>query len=563
MQGVVNDGVYGTVMSKLNTKDKKKGNKKNKNKGRGYYKSEDQQYKELVLRLQNEELLPCVIFAFSRDKVDHRGEKLSSVDLIDDNERKIVMQFANHALDRLNPIDRHLPQIEFVLKLLERGIGVHHSGILPILKEIVEILFSRGLIKVLVATETFSMGLNMPTKTVVFCELRKFDGNSNRYLLSGEYTQMSGRAGRRGKDSKGYIINFFRDKRKVPPLDELKTIVKSEARTLESQFRIRYNQVCNVLNTEGMSMNDLISKSFLENSMFNNSQAQVRNQIMREKVMKSLEKTLEGDDAEQFIEFIGMMRKVNELSTTFQMMNKSPAEGNFIEIKLPRTANLPGILIDKGSKIKCLIFDIDKTVDSFQSSFSGGNYSIQDINVFDIITVYSAQLPKTMISVLKRMEYDDEYLQTALRELLKGRTLILPSKKIFRHQSADFSTRDDLVKKIINHPCFTKKNRHDLWLNALNLIKYKSDLSQPKSEASSDPQDINRRIDLLKNYHYLSDLLTLELKGRVLALIDNPYNLVISECIFEGLFTKLSVEDLAATVSVFVTEDRSKMEDKD
>ncbi|XP_042370172.1 helicase SKI2W-like [Plectropomus leopardus] len=90
--------------------------------------------------------------------------------------------------------------------LLKRGIAVHHSGILPILKEVIEMLFSRGLVKVLFATETFAMGVNMPARTVVFDSIRKHDGTGFRNLLPGEYIQMAGRAGRRGLDATGTVI---------------------------------------------------------------------------------------------------------------------------------------------------------------------------------------------------------------------------------------------------------------------------------------------------------------------------------------------------------------------
>ena len=87
-----------------------------------------------------------------------------------------------------------------------RGIGVHHGGLLPIVKEMVEILFARGWIKVLFATETFAMGVNMPARTVVFNDLGKHDGTNKRDLLPGEFTQMAGRAGRRGLDPVGTVI---------------------------------------------------------------------------------------------------------------------------------------------------------------------------------------------------------------------------------------------------------------------------------------------------------------------------------------------------------------------
>jgi antiviral helicase SKI2 len=102
--------------------------------------------------------------------------------------------------------DRELPQIQRMRDLLSRGVAVHHGGLLPIVKEVVEILFTKGLVKVLFATETFAMGVNAPAKAVVFSGLRKHDGRSFRDLLPGEYTQMSGRAGRRGLDDTGMVI---------------------------------------------------------------------------------------------------------------------------------------------------------------------------------------------------------------------------------------------------------------------------------------------------------------------------------------------------------------------
>jgi ATP-dependent RNA helicase DOB1 len=96
-----------------------------------------------------------------------------------------------------------------MLPILKKGIGIHHGGLLPIVKEIIEILFQEGWLKALFSTETFSMGLNMPSKTVVFTSVRKFDGETFRWIGGGEYIQMSGRAGRRGIDDKGICILVF------------------------------------------------------------------------------------------------------------------------------------------------------------------------------------------------------------------------------------------------------------------------------------------------------------------------------------------------------------------
>lgn len=146
--------------------------------------------------------------------------------------------------------------------LLEKGIAVHHSDILPIMKEAVEILFCRGLVKVLFATETFAMGVNMPAKTVVFTGKQKHDGTSMRDLLPGEYTQMSGRAGRRGLDTTGMVILFAKD---LPPDSNLKHMMLGAPTKLESQFKLTYNMILNLLRVEALKVEDMIKKSFSEN----------------------------------------------------------------------------------------------------------------------------------------------------------------------------------------------------------------------------------------------------------------------------------------------------------
>ena len=133
---------------------------------------------------------PVIIFAFSKRKVETLAAQTSGLDLTTDEEKSLVEGVFWNALDVLGPEDRKLPQVTALLTMLKRGVGVHHSGLLPILKEVVEILFQEGLLKALFATETMSTGLNMPAKTVVFTSPRKFDGGSFRWVSSGEYIQV-------------------------------------------------------------------------------------------------------------------------------------------------------------------------------------------------------------------------------------------------------------------------------------------------------------------------------------------------------------------------------------
>jgi ATP-dependent RNA helicase DOB1 len=146
-------------------------------------------------------LAPVIVFSFSKKdcesyacaiaKLDFNSGLLTNkkifllifirISFIDD-EKRLVEEVFNNAIDLLSDEDKKLPQINTVLPLLKKGVGIHHSGLLPIIKETIEILFGEGLIKALFATETFSMGLNMPARTVLFTAARKFDGKELRWV---------------------------------------------------------------------------------------------------------------------------------------------------------------------------------------------------------------------------------------------------------------------------------------------------------------------------------------------------------------------------------------------
>jgi antiviral helicase SKI2 len=178
----------------------------------------------------------------------------------------MIHMFIEHSLTRLKPEDRTLPQILRLRELLSRGIAVHHGGLLPIMKEIVEILFAKSLVKCLFATETFAMGLNLPTRTVVFSGFRKHDGKSFRDLLPGEYTQMAGRAGRRGLDKVGYVIITTSGRDEAPPAGALKKMILGDPTKLRSQFRLTYNMILNLLRVEALKIEEMIKRSFSENA---------------------------------------------------------------------------------------------------------------------------------------------------------------------------------------------------------------------------------------------------------------------------------------------------------
>lgn len=220
----------------------------------------------LVQHLRREDLLPACIFVFSKKRCEENADALSTLDFCTASEKSAIHMIIERSIARLKPEDRILPQIRRLRELLSRGIAVHHGGLLPIVKEVVEILFAKTLVKVLFATETFAMGLNLPTRTVVFSGFRKHDGRAFRDLLPGEYTQMAGRAGRRGLDPVGSVIIVASGSDEAPPVATLRQMILGDPTKLRSQFRLTYNMILNLLRVEALKIEEMIKRSFSENA---------------------------------------------------------------------------------------------------------------------------------------------------------------------------------------------------------------------------------------------------------------------------------------------------------
>jgi superfamily II RNA helicase len=204
----------------------------------------------VVETLQEKQLLPAIMFAFSIANVGKLSGFVGKRNLLTPEEPP---------LQRLAPEDRELPQITTVLGLLEHGIGIHHGGLLPLLKEIVEILLVDGSLKLLSCTSTFAMGINVPARTCVFTQLTKFNGKDIALLTPSEFMQMSGRAGRRGIDQVGVSLIVCAEK--VPDIEYLRRLVSGTAQRLESHFHIRFNMILNLVRVKGIAMIDLLKRT--------------------------------------------------------------------------------------------------------------------------------------------------------------------------------------------------------------------------------------------------------------------------------------------------------------
>jgi len=198
--------------------------------------------------LRKKELFPSICFSFSRKKCFDYCLMMKRINSLLTPEETKEMRLIVHKIFSTNlAYYRDIPSTLQLLEMLEYGTSIHHSGLLPIQKELIEVLFSRGLIKFLFATETFAVGVNMPTRSVIFTELSKHDGKGTRILRYDEFMQMSGRAGRRGKDPEGYVI--YCPLRAIEPKHEILSLLKGKSLKLVSQYNESANTFLRLLNT--------------------------------------------------------------------------------------------------------------------------------------------------------------------------------------------------------------------------------------------------------------------------------------------------------------------------
>ncbi len=227
---------------------------------------------ELIKEIKNN--LPCMFFSFSRQGCQRKALELFEKKLFQPNPE--ISAFVRSKLSGTSPEINKLDSAKILRQVLPFGIAFHHAGMLPILKEIVEELFDKGMIKVLYTTETFAVGINMPAKSVCFESLRKFDGISFRLMNSKEYFQISGRAGRRGIDKEGFV--YIMIERKFFEYDKVKKIIHSDTSPITSQFRLSVNTVLNlIMQHDEKEIDEILCKSFHSFQKYGNNSMNRKN----------------------------------------------------------------------------------------------------------------------------------------------------------------------------------------------------------------------------------------------------------------------------------------------
>lgn len=229
---------------------------------------------QIIKKLKEMEALPGIMFIFSRKKVNQIASKIQ-IPLIEKDSKipSIIEKECECLLRRKLPNFKdylNLPEYKFIIGLLRKGIAIHHAGILKEFREMIELVFSKGYIKILLATETFAMGINMPAKSSIFTSVQKFDGNKFRWLLPHEYIQMAGRAGRRGLDDKGIVVllpNLYT--REEVPSGVLNGMLTGAPQKLESKFAIHANLILRLISVGNFNFENFITKSMLTDGINN------------------------------------------------------------------------------------------------------------------------------------------------------------------------------------------------------------------------------------------------------------------------------------------------------
>ena len=216
--------------------------------------------------LVEQEMLPALCYVFSRKQLEKCANEITTPLLEFDSKVPYTIRRECEQIIRKLPNYQeylHLPEYINLVALLEKGIGIHHAGMMSILREIVEILFARGMIKMLFCTTSVAIGLNLPVKTAIFTDINKHDGDCLTILQGHEYTQAAGRAGRLGLDSVGHVIhlnNLFRNVESI----SYKTMLKGKPQTLTSKFKISFNLLLNLIDIGDNNFINFANKSMIK-----------------------------------------------------------------------------------------------------------------------------------------------------------------------------------------------------------------------------------------------------------------------------------------------------------
>ncbi|CAL1541570.1 unnamed protein product [Lymnaea stagnalis] len=557
----------------------------------------------VIEMLKKKEKLPAVAFTFSKKKIEENSANLQNVDLTTATEKSEIHVFFHKCISKLKGSDRELPQVKQLADLLKRGLGIHHSGVLPILKEVVEMLFQKGLVKILFATETFAMGVNMPARTVIFDSIRKHDGMNFRNLLPGEYIQMAGRAGRRGLDSTGTVILLC--KGDVPEAAELHKMMLGKPTPLESQFRLTYTMILNLMRAEQLRVQDMIKRSFSE---FHRQKDTAKHKValgelrVKMSTIKDIECYLCSLDLEKYFEacreYHRLQKHIQSFIFTHPIAIKSLTPGRVVMVKRPLGQAVLGAVLSSSMGISnerkyTVLVIAEKDVAPPRSSTKEEMEPVLPSSLFlpegacwhNVLELSSTDILRITTKTIK-LEADGIIRDCSKRELMRfkddppDRCVTTASQELLRlsetnpsglpglHPVNDLKLRDiELVEECralqfledgfadfncTRCPQFLEHFKEHT-KNMLLRDEHKRLMYLLSDESLQLLPEYNQRVEVLKKLQCIGANGIVTLKGRVACEMSN-HELMITELLFENMLTDLHPADIAAVMSCFVFE---------
>jgi ATP-dependent RNA helicase DOB1 len=554
---------------------------------------------------------PVIVFSFSKRECEDYALQMSQLTFNDETEKGLVTKVFSSAIETLSKEDQELPQIQHILPLLKRGIGVHHSGLLPLLKETIEILFQEGLIKVLFATETFSIGLNMPAKTVVFTKVEKFDGIKSRFVSPSEFIQMSGRAGRRGLDERGIVIMMVDSK--LEPAT-VKDIVRGEQDKLNSAFHLGYNMILNLMRVEGISPEYMLERCFYQ---FQNT-ASVTG---LEKQMRELENERDGielqdepivrdyyDIRQQLATYGKQMREVITdpvhcipfmqpgrlvrikhkdydfgWGAIVNFTERKPGRGESKEDIKPPQSFILDVLLAVASDVSVGTRTNDDLPPGVRPPPEGDKGKMEVVPVLlscvDSIGLVRIYLESDLRSseqrnkVYKKLEEVKRRFPDGIAPLdpIENMNIVDDGfKKLLRVSGPTVACLANAVQrievlesKLLSNPLYNSPRLPELFgkysekMDMSDKIKrIRKEIQQAQSVMHLDELKCRKRV--LRRLGFTNDADVVQMKARVACEISTGDELVLSELLFNGFFNELTPEQCAACLSCFIFEEKTK-----
>jgi ATP-dependent RNA helicase HelY len=519
---------------------------------------------ELVELLDDEELLPAIVFIFSRVGCDAAVRQLleSGVRLTTTAERQQIAAIMERHVAGLSGGDLHALDYDVFAEALSRGVAAHHAGMLPTFKECVEEAFVRGLIKAVFATETLALGINMPARSVVLEKLVKFDGETHADITPGEYTQLTGRAGRRGIDVEGHAVVLWQ-----PGLDPRAVAGLASRRTypLRSSFSPTYNMAVNLVATVGRERaRSLLEQSFAQfqsdRSVVGAARTLARNEEAIEDYWAAAKCEL-GD----FAEYARLRAEVADLEAAAARERRSDRRAEALQtLSILKSGDI--IRVPSGKSQGWAVIIDPGVRHDHQSPRPLVLTEERHVRRLAIADFPTPPPVAGRMKIGKHFNPKDAASRRNLAAALRARLgeIDLDPK---RHRMAGIDPEiqeqiDQRRAELQHHPCHRcpERETHARW--AERALRLQRESAQLQARIDSRSNTIANHFDkiclVLESLGYLAGDGGREVteSGRMLARIYAELDLVTAECIRAGVFDGLTHPQLAAVLSSLVFEAR-------